>query len=189
MEKENVEKEIKDSADVPLDKTIQDSGEVVQEELQEVQKTAQNYWDQLLRLQADFANYRKRSEKEKLEAIRLGKVLMIEKMISLLDIMEEALKHAHSSTDNATLKQGFEMVIKEFSNFLKSEGTLPLTTVGNLFDPHLHEAVEQTETEEEDKNNTVLSEIQKGYTLNGQLLRPAKVKVAKLKPKEDKEKN
>ncbi len=167
--------------------STQESGEALQQELLEAQKTAHNYWDQLLRLQADFSNFRKRSEKEKMEAMRLGKVIMIEKMISLLDIMEEALKHAHAKSDVETLKQGFEMVIKEFSSLLKSEGAQSLKTVGEIFDPHLHEAVEQVETDAEDNNNRVIAEIQKGYTLNDQLLRPARVTVAKVKVKENKE--
>ncbi len=187
MEEKSTEKNLSEVPQETEELTSKDSLDSLQEELQEAQKTAHNYWDQLLRLQADFANFRKRSEKEKMDAIRLGKILMLEKMISLLDIMEEALKHTHGSVDNATLKQGFEMVIQEFSSLLKSEGAQPLKTVGEQFDPHLHEAVEQIETEEEDKNNIVLSEIQKGYTLNNQLLRPAKVKVAKVKTKENKE--
>jgi molecular chaperone GrpE len=73
------------------------------------------------------------------------------------------------------------MVVREFSRFLKSEGAEPLKTVGERFDPNLHEAIEQVETEKESENNVILEELQKGYLLNGRLLRPAKVKVAKLK--------
>lgn len=148
---------------------------------------ADQYYDQLLRLQAEFANYRKRIEKEKVEAIRFGKEMMVERMISLMDVMEEALKHSQNAAAIHSLKKGFEMVVNEFLRFLKSEGAEPLQTVGELFDPHKHEAVEQLETETEAENNIVLEEIQKGYSLNGRLLRPAKVKVAKFKKSDAKE--
>ena len=148
---------------------------------------AQSYLDQLVRLQADFSNFRKRSEKEKGEAIRFGKETVVERMISLLDVMEQALSHSHSSSDVANLRKGFEMVVHEFGRLLKAEGAEPLKTVGKPFDPHLHEALEQVETEKEDQNNIVLEEVQKGYTLNGRLLRPARVKVARKTEKKKEE--
>lgn len=151
---------------------------------------AEKYWDQLLRLQAEFANYRKRTEREKTEAIRFGQEVMIERVIALVDVMEQALKHADSASDIESLKKGFEMVVSEFVRFLKSEGAEPLNTVGETFDPHLHEAVEQVETEDEKQNHQILEEVQKGYLVNGRLLRPAKVKVAKFSKEKNKgEKN
>lgn len=139
----------------------------------------ENYWEQLLRLQAEFANYRKRTEKEKTEAIRFGREIMIEKLISLTDVMESAIKHSQNATDLHSLKKGFEMVYQEFLSFLKSEGAQPLKTVGESFNPHWHEAVEQIKTDKEEENNLILEEVQKGYSFNGHLLRAAKVKVAK----------
>lgn len=163
---------------------VKNSGMGELEELSEdLEGKAQSYFDQVVRLQAEFANYRKRTEKEKTEAIRFGKLLIIERMISLLDIMEEALKHSQKATDVSALKKGFEMVVQEFQRFLKSEGAESLSAVGEKFDPHLHEAVEQIETDKEEENNVILQEIQRGYQLNGQLIRPAKVKVAKFKNK------
>jgi molecular chaperone GrpE len=146
---------------------------------EEWKEKAGAYWDQLVRLQAEFINYRKRTEKEKAEAIRFGREAVIERMISFLDIMEQALKHSQSATDMESMKKGFEMVVSEFARFLKAEGAEPLKTVGESFDPHLHEAVEQVQTGNEEENNKILEELQKGYLLNGKLLRPARVKVAK----------
>ena len=151
----------------------------VEESAEALAKKAQDYHDQIVRLQADFANFRKRSEKEKAEAIRFGREVMLERLISLNDVMDEALKHSNNASDIGSLKKGFEMVVGEFSRFLKSEGAEPLKTVGEVFDPHLHEALEQVPTDNESENNKILEEIQKGYMLNGRLLRPAKVKVAK----------
>ena len=158
----------------------------VEESAEALAKKVQDYHDQILRLQAEFSNFRKRSEKEKAEAIRFGREVMLERLISLTDVLESALYHSKNATDVAALKQGFEMVLGEFSRLLKSEGVEEIRAKGEIFDPHLHEAVEQAETEEEDKNNIVLEEVQRGYTAGGRLIRPAKVKVAKLKHKEEK---
>lgn len=180
---------------------VETMNEVIMPETQEAEKSQKNqvgesveekakqYWDQLLRLQAEFANYRKRTEKEKTEAIRFGKELIIEKMVSLADVMDQALKHSENATDIQSLKTGFQMVAVEFLKFLKFEGVEPLKTVGESFDPHIHEAVEQVETEKEEENNKVLEELQKGYTVDGRLLRPAKVKVAKKKNQKENGKN
>ena len=158
-----------------------------EESLEACKAKAQSYLDQLVRLQADFSNFRKRTEREKAEAIRFGKETVVERMISLLDVMEQALGHAHSAADVSNLRKGFEMVVKEFARFLKAEGAEPLKAVGQPFDPHVHEALEQVDTEKDEENNIVLEEIQKGYTLNGRLLRPARVKVARKKEKKKEE--
>lgn len=147
------------------------------------QEKAEQYFDQLLRLQAEFSNYRKRTEKEKTEAIRFGRETMLERLISLADILEQALKHAQGAADVEALKKGFEMVVAEFNRFLKSEGAEAIPTEGCAFDPHQHEAVEQVETEKDEENNIILEEFQKGYRVNGRLLRAAKVKVARKKTK------
>lgn len=158
------------------------------ESVESLKQKAQSYWDQLLRLQAEFANYRNRAEKEKIEAIRFGREIILEKMIALTDVLETALKHVQNHTDANSLKKGFEMVVSEFNSFLKSQGAEPLKTVGEKFDPHLHEAVEQITTEKKEEDHLIVEEVQKGYLVNGRLLRHAKVKVAKflseLKPNE-----
>ena len=145
------------------------------------EEKAQSYWDQLLRLQADFANYRKRTEREKSEAVRFGKHLMIERMVSLLDVMDSAVKHSQDGSDLKSVKKGFEMVVQEFERLLKSEGVESIKSVGESFDPHRHEAVEQIETDDESENNLVREEVQKGYIVDGKMLRPARVKVARIR--------
>lgn len=150
-----------------------------EETLEHYKKKSEDYWDQLLRLQAEFINFRKRAEKEKSDAIRFGRDSLIEQMIFLADVMDQALHHADKSSDIKSLKQGFQMVVGEFLRLLKAEGLEPLKTQGALFDPHLHEAIEQVATDNDEENNRILAELQKGYLLNGKLLRPARVKVGK----------
>ncbi|OGR86513.1 MAG: nucleotide exchange factor GrpE [Elusimicrobia bacterium RIFCSPLOWO2_01_FULL_60_11] len=157
----------------------------VEESAEELAKKAEDYHDQIVRLQAEFSNFRKRAEKEKAEAIRFGREAMLERMIGLTDVMESALHHSKNATDVASLMQGFEMVLAEFSRFLKSEGVQEIKAKGEVFDPHLHEAVEQVETAQENENDIVLEEIQKGYTAGERVIRHAKVKVAKFKNKEE----
>ena len=157
------------------------------ENLEQASAKAKEYYDQILRLQAEFANFRKRTEKEKTEAIRYGREVILEHLIGLTDVMENALQHSQNAADINALKKGFEMVVQEFTRFLKSEGAEPLKTVGEPFDPHRHEAVAQIETEDAEKNDTVVEELQKGYMVNGRLMRAARVKVAKFKSKETEE--
>ncbi len=144
--------------------------------------------DQIMRLQAEFSNFRKRTEKEKGEAIRFGKEATLERLIGLADVMDSALMHSQKATEVESMKKGFEMVIQEFIRFLKSEGAQVIQSKGEKFDPHMHEAVEQVETENEGENDTILEELQKGYLINGRLLRPARVKVAKFISKDNPEK-
>lgn len=158
-----------------LKEAAPEAGEVQED----YKKKSEGYYDQLVRLQAEFVNYRRRAEKEKSDAIRYGRDAMLERMISILDVMDQALLHAENSSDSASLKQGFQMVVGEFLRTLKAEGLEVLPTVGSAFDPHLHEAVEQVPTEKDEEHGIILEEMQKGYKLNGKLFRPARVKVGK----------
>ncbi len=160
-----------------------------EEKVQSPQDRIKDLTDQIMRLQAEFSNFRTRTEKEKGEAIRYGKEATLERLIGLTDIMENALRHSENATDVTSFKKGLAMVIDEFVRFIKSEGAEPIKAVSEKFDPHFHEAVEQVNTQNETENNLVLEEIQKGYLINGRLLRPSLVKVAKfMKDTKEKEK-
>lgn len=150
-------------------------------ELEEWKKKSESYWDQLLRLQAEFSNYRARTEKEKQDAVRYGKEYFVEKLLGTLDILEHAARQAEESKDIESIKIGIRMLTNEFHRFLKSEGLEAIPSIGETFDPHLHDAVDQVETEEEKNHNRIVAELQKGYTFAGKLLRPARVNVGKLK--------
>src|SRR5882724_12411115 len=104
---------------------------------------AAEYYDQLLRLKAEFDNYRKRVEKEKLEARVWGKQDVIMPLLSLVDVFEQALEQAQKAKDVKQVAVGLEFLHKNFSSFLKSEGLSPIEIVGKAYDPHVAEAVEQ----------------------------------------------
>ena len=132
--------------------------------------------DSLVRTQADFSNYRKRTERERIDSIRFGKRMMLENLLSISDVMNQALSYVDNA-DIQTLKQGFKMVVSEFDKFLKSESVSPIVTIGAKFNPDLHEALDRIGQDNAEKDDIIVEEIQKGYRIGDSLLRVAKVKV------------
>ena len=157
---------------------------ILQQSVEEQKAKAVDYYDQLLRLTAEFDNYRKRVEKEKVEARAWGKQDVLTPLLSLVDIFEQAMAQAQHAKDAKQIRVGLEFLHKNFSSFLKAEGLAPIEAAGKAFDPHLAEAVEQVEVDE-GQVGQVLGEIQRGYSFNGRVLRPAKVKVGVAKARSD----
>ena len=157
--------------------------EILRQALEEARKKAQTYYDQLLRLKAEFENYRKRMEREKAEARAWGKQEVLLELINLVDVFEQALAQAHGAKDLKQVVHGVEMLHKSFTGFLKAEGLELLDVIGKPLDPHLAEAVEQTEVED-GQVGQVLAELQKGYTFQGRVLRPSRVRVGVAKKTE-----
>ena len=149
---------------------------ILQQSVEEQKAKAADFYDQLLRLKAEFDNYRKRVEKEKIEVRMWGKQDVLTPLLSLVDIFEQALSQAKHAKDVKQVLVGLEFLHKNFSSFLKSEGLTPLEVVGKPLDPNQAEVVEQVEVEDEEVGQ-VLSEIQKGYSFNGRVIRPARVRV------------
>lgn len=147
---------------------------------------AKDYYDQLLRLQADFANYRKRIEKEKPELVCFGKAQMLATLLPLYDLLLQAHQHvcdARGCDDAARMKDvvtGLEMIFKEFSKVFEAEGIKPMEVVGRPYDPMASEIIGIDEGTEEN-DGLVTEEFQKGYYLGDKVLRPARVKIAKKK--------
>jgi molecular chaperone GrpE len=155
--------------------------EILKQYLEEKKKEAQDFYDQLIRLKADFENFRKRSEKEKRDYLEWGKEKILIKQISIDDVLEQALKSAKNGGKTEDIIAGLEMVTKEFSKMLKEEGVEEIKC--EKFDPNVCEALDTVESKDED--GSILEIYQKGYTINGRLLRAAKVKVAKRQAKDD----
>lgn len=153
---------------------------IIQQALEEQKKKAAEYYDQLLRLKAEFDNFRKRSEREKVEARTWGKLDVLNPLLQIVDIFEQALDQAQHAKDVNAIRQGLEFLHKNFASFLKSEGLEVIETIGLPFDPHVAEAVEQVDGEE-DQAGKVLSEVQKGYRFQGRVLRPGRVRVGAAK--------
>ena len=128
----------------------------------------------LLRRQAEFDNYRKRTEKERAEYLQYAGMDMVREMLPVLDDFDRALKTECASPDYA---KGVEMIYSRMYETLKKVGLEPIGAEGQQFDPHLHQAVERVETKDA-VDGTILSEFQRGYLFKGKLLRPSMVKVA-----------
>lgn len=141
-------------------------------------KKSDEYFDKFLRLQADFDNYKKRLEKEKLEFIKFANEEIIMEILKLLDDFERAVEAGKTKHDFDILYKGIEMIHKDFKEFLKEKGIREINAKGKPFNPHEHEAMMQEETDQHPEDY-VVEEFQKGYTFNGRVIRPSKVKVAK----------
>jgi len=128
-----------------------------------------------LRAQADFDNFRRRSRQEKEEFAAYANTKIIEEMLPVLDIFNMALKSSEN-TDTKMLLQGIEMVHRQFIGVLEKEGLQPIEAVGQTFDPNVHEAVMNIESDQ--PANTVVEELRKGYRLKEKVIRPAMVKVS-----------
>ena len=135
--------------------------------------------DRLLRLQADFENFRKRTLREKEEAFRYGHQNIVKDLLPTVDNLERAIEHARGSQtgDLEGLLQGVELVLRELLGILEQYGLLVIDAEGHVFDPAIHEAMTQ-QFDESAPVNTVMQVFQKGYRLRDRLLRPARVVVS-----------
>jgi len=172
---------------------VSDGGEEVLEDVQEIsleekvltleaelkqsKDQANEYFTHLQRLQADFDNYRKRTQKEKEETVRYAAERIVEAMLPILDNFERAINSTRANQDFNAFSQGVEMIFKQMQNTLAKEGLTAIEAVGQTFDPNLHEAVLQVDSEDYPEN-TVVEELQKGYYLKEKVLRPSMVKVS-----------
>jgi molecular chaperone GrpE len=130
----------------------------------------------LLRRQADFDNYRKRIEKERFDDTKRATARVIESLIPVIDGFEHALA-AHREAEYENYRKGFELIYKQLLDNLNRLGVERIDPVGKSFDPHLHQAMDRTETAEH-ADGTILQVFQPGYVFHGRVLRPAMVRVA-----------
>ena len=139
--------------------------------------------DTFLREKAELDNFKKRLTKEKEDFVQFANERLLKELLQIEDNLERAMTAPNATLES--LKEGVEMIQKQFSDFLKNHKVEPIEALEKPFDPNLHEVVNQQESEEYEEN-TVIEEYSKGYTLNGRILRSAKVVISK-KPAEKKE--
>lgn len=133
--------------------------------------------EQLLRTLADFDNYRKRTHREKQDEYRRGKEDVLRDLLPVFDNLERASSSARPDADVAAIAKGVQMVIKLFEDTITRIGAKRVVAVGTPFDPNVHEAIAQVESEH--AAGTVAQELVAGYQLGDRLLRPAMVAVSK----------
>jgi molecular chaperone GrpE len=139
--------------------------------------------DRLLRLQAEFDNFRKRSAKERQEFIKYANEGLIFELVGMLDNFERSIKAADQNHDFKLLHQGVDIISRQLHKLLEGKGLKKISSKDEQFDPNIHEAMEVVETDEA-KDGVILEEFQPGYMLNDRVIRPAMVKVAKAKKEE-----
>ena len=147
------------------------------DELAEAKRERDEYLELARRTKADFENYRKRVAKETSEALARGKADLARQMLPALDNLERALAAGEDPSAHPALVQGVGMVRDELRSRLEGAGVESFDPTGEKFDPRLHEAL-STRPDEGTKPGVVLETVEKGYRLNGQVLRPARVVVS-----------
>src|SRR5438874_13495754 len=133
--------------------------------------------DRHLRLAADFDNYKKRSRQEQLETIQHASAELIGRLLPVLDDLRSALEHKPAGVDEAWSK-GLELGVRKLEEALSAHGLEPIASVGARFDPKFHEAVGHEESEEHPED-TVVSELRRGYRIRDRVVRPSLVKVSR----------
>lgn len=149
--------------------------------LEAARAEAQKNRDQLLRVAADFDNYKKRSRRELGDAVKVAREELLRDLLPVFDNLERASAHAGTATDTKALADGISMVQRQFLDVLGKLGIERIQATGEPFDPAVHEAVQHLETDEFPPG-VVAAELQAGYRTGERVLRPALVVVAKLKP-------
>ncbi|MCD6326187.1 nucleotide exchange factor GrpE [bacterium] len=139
---------------------------------------ADEYLDNLLRLRAEFANFKRRSEKERQRWALCGEEELVKELLPVLDNLERAIEAARQAGTEGPLLDGIAMIYDQTLEVLKKRGIKRIESVGKEFDPNVHEAVGQVCTDDV-PNNHVIDEMQAGYRFHDRLLRPAMVRVAK----------
>lgn len=155
----------------------------VEAELKKLSDEQHDLTDRLARRQADFENYRKRTERERTEAYNRATGEVVGRLLPVLDNLRRALDAEGSfesgeSAEFVHFLRGVELIEKQLAGVLEGLGVEPVPTVGQRFDPHIHEAVVTEETDEFEPD-TVMEEMRRGYRLGDKLIRPAMVKVSK----------
>lgn len=140
------------------------------------EKTAKDR-DDYIRLMAEFDNYRRRTSQEKLELVSMASMETIKGLLPVLDDCERALKVLLESNDSDAAKEGTELIYSKLMSYLKTKGLAVIEAAGKDFDTDLHEAVAQFPVQDETQKGKVFDVVQTGYTLNGKVIRFAKVVV------------
>lgn len=149
----------------------------LEKKVEEMEAKAAKDKDDYIRLMAEFDNYRRRTAQEKLEIVSQASVETIKGLLPVLDDCERALQVLKDSDDSDAAKEGTELIYNKLMTYLKGKGLAVIEALGQPFDTDVHEAVAQFPVQEEEKKGKVFDVVQTGYTLNGKVIRFAKVVV------------
>jgi|SRR5918996_1339617 molecular chaperone GrpE len=150
----------------------------LRQQLEAKEQEANSNYDRLLRQTAELDNFKKRTARERDEAIRFANEALVKDLLPVVDNLERAVAHASGGGNGKPLVEGVELVLRQFLDVLMKHGALQIQAVGQPFDPAKHEAMVQVESSDHE-TNSIVEEFQKGYIFRERLLRPALVSVAK----------
>jgi molecular chaperone GrpE len=148
-----------------------------QNELSRLKAEAEETQQRFVRAQADFDNFRRRTQKEKEELAKYASMKLITELVPVMDNFERAMATVPEGTETESFAKGFQMILRQLEGVLTNEGLTPMETVGQPFNPEFHQAIMQVESDEHEEG-IVVEEVQKGYMLKDKVLRPAMVKVS-----------
>ncbi len=171
---EEIKEEKINQEDIAEKIVSEDKEESNKVELEIEEKKIEEINNKLLRLQADFLNYKSRTEKEKIKYYNDAIEDLVCEMLPILDNFERALENLDSDEN---LSQGVEMILNQFKTLLSKYGVEEIDALGKKFDPNLHHGVTTEESEEDE--DTVIEVFQKGYKLKNKIIRPSMVKISK----------
>lgn len=160
-------------------KRKEDAIEELKASLEGKEKEIEELKEKLLYQQADFENFKKLKAKEKQEVLRFGNETLIKELLPVIDNLERAIEHAGKTEEAKVIVEGVALTLNGFLKVLEKFDVSRVEAKGKKFDPNLHEAVYQEESEQVEPG-TVIAEFQKGYLMDGRLLRPSMVSVAKM---------
>ncbi len=161
------------------EKTKSEEVEAAESDCTAVEEEAEAWKNKYLRSVAEFDNYKKRTNKEMAEIIQAGGKSVISSMLEVMDDMDRAEEQVNNSENIDEIKEGVSLVFQKMRNAMKAQGVESFESKGKDFDVELHDAITEIPAPDESMKGKVVDEIQKGYNLNGKLLRYAKVVVGK----------
>jgi len=153
-----------------------DPVKILEKDLLDAKNELTEQKDKFVRLQAETDNFRKRLSREKEEFSQYANERLFKELLPIFDNFERAL--GDPSNDIKSLKEGLEMILKQFSSFLEKERVEPIEAIGEKFDPMIHEVLTSEESSEHEEN-TIISQFVKGYMINNRVIRPSQVVISK----------
>lgn len=177
QQEENMEGGKKSGKEKKEQKKDKEKIEKLEKELEEARASLAKEKDDYIRLMAEFDNFRRRTAQEKFELVNVASEDTIKGLLPVLDDCERAMDVLSKSADSAAAKEGTELIYNKLTGYLKTRGLAAIDARDKVFDTDLHEAVAQFPVNEDEKKGKVFDVVQTGYTLNGKVIRFAKVVV------------
>ncbi|MGG3311462.1 nucleotide exchange factor GrpE [Paenibacillus sp. FSL W8-0187] len=170
----SAEEAVNPEQEIPVTDSADDAGSA---ELEKLQAEVLEHQQRTLRVQADFDNFRRRTQKEKEDLGKYASSKLITELLPVIDNFERALQASEENPEFESFSKGVNMIFRQLESVLATEGLTAMKSVGEPFNPEYHQAIMQVESDEYEEG-IVVEEVQKGYMLKDKVLRPAMVKVS-----------